>query len=199
MEQTWDDRYANPEFIYGVEPNRYFENKLNTIYPKGRLLLPAEGEGRNAIYASLSGWNVTAFDSSVVAKHKALHLALEKNVKIDYHTYSVENATFEPMSFDAIALIYTHFPEDIRSLFFKRIISWLKPGGHLILECFDKLQLKNTTGGGPKVEELLYTIDMIKNDFKTLQIIELVQEQIILDEGFLHQGAAEVIRLFAKR
>ncbi|MEI7596970.1 MAG: hypothetical protein WCK02_14575 [Bacteroidota bacterium] len=69
----------------------------------------------------------------------------------------------------------------------------------MILECFDKSQLKNTSSGGPKVEELLYTLEMIRNDFKTLQIIELKQETVLLNEGLLHQGEAEVIRLFARR
>ncbi|MEI7596969.1 MAG: class I SAM-dependent methyltransferase [Bacteroidota bacterium] len=127
MEQSWDERYANPNFIYGIEPNLYFEKKINTIFPKGNILLPAEGEGRNAVYAALTGWNVTAFDSSTVAKHKALNFALEKNVRIEYQTFGVEDSNYQSMSFDSIALIYTHFPEQVRAPFFKKIVSWLKP------------------------------------------------------------------------
>ena len=38
----------------------------------GRILLAGEGEGRNAVYAASLGWEVYAFDFSMVAKKKAL-------------------------------------------------------------------------------------------------------------------------------
>jgi hypothetical protein len=37
--------------------------------------LPADGEGRNAFYAASQGWIVTAIDSSIKGREKALQLA----------------------------------------------------------------------------------------------------------------------------
>lgn len=45
---------------YGTEPNAFFKAQLDQLTP-GRLLLPAEGEGRNAVYAAKKGWEVAAF------------------------------------------------------------------------------------------------------------------------------------------
>ncbi|MCX6216781.1 hypothetical protein [Spirosoma sp.] len=49
-EEFWNTRYQNPAYIYGVEPNSFFNECIDSLKP-GRLLLPAEGEGRNALHA----------------------------------------------------------------------------------------------------------------------------------------------------
>ncbi|HBQ61731.1 MAG TPA: SAM-dependent methyltransferase, partial [Balneolaceae bacterium] len=47
-------------------------------------VLPADGEGRNAVHAAQKGWDVTAVDYSDSGKEKALKLASEKGVEINY-------------------------------------------------------------------------------------------------------------------
>ena len=63
MKEFWNERYAEPEFAYGVLPNDFFKNQLDKLKP-GSILLVCEGEGRNAVYAAKNGWKVEAFDSS---------------------------------------------------------------------------------------------------------------------------------------
>ena len=86
MKQFWNDRYSEEEFIYGVEPNEFLKLELDKI-PTGSILLPAEGEGRNAVYAASKGWNVTAFHYSEAAKVKTTLLAEKMNVKLDYELF----------------------------------------------------------------------------------------------------------------
>ena len=43
----WNRRYAAPAYAYGTAPNAFFSQQLADL-PVGRLLLPAEGKGRNA-------------------------------------------------------------------------------------------------------------------------------------------------------
>jgi hypothetical protein len=43
----WDTRYKENETVYGNQPNTFFKQFIDTHQP-GTLLLPAEGEGRNA-------------------------------------------------------------------------------------------------------------------------------------------------------
>ncbi len=69
----WTDRYSENKTVYGENPNEFFKEQLLKLKP-GRLLLPAEGEGRNAVFAK-HGWQVDAFDYSEAAKMKALALA----------------------------------------------------------------------------------------------------------------------------
>ena len=49
----WNQRYASDEFVYGIHPNQFFKEFIDSQKP-GKLLLPCEGEGRNAVYATIS-------------------------------------------------------------------------------------------------------------------------------------------------
>lgn len=69
--EFWDQRYRENASVYGLEPNPFFKAFIDK-HKSGRLLLPAEGEGRNAIYAAAKGWQVDAFDFSEVSRDKAL-------------------------------------------------------------------------------------------------------------------------------
>lgn len=197
MENTWDERYATEEYIYGTEPNSWFADKLK-ILKAGKLLLPAEGEGRNAVWAAHRGWQVTAFDQSMEARLKAERLAAERNVSIQYLTGDLRSFIGEPESFDAIALIYVHMPPNYRNEVHATMIRLLKPGGTLILEAFTKAQLPNKSGG-PKNIELLYDPAELKGDFRTMKILEYYHAKVHLQEGILHQGIAEVIRMTARK
>ena len=46
MKEFWDERYAEPDYVYGKAPNKYFKEKLDEIQ-LGEILFPAEGEGRS--------------------------------------------------------------------------------------------------------------------------------------------------------
>jgi hypothetical protein len=54
MKEFWNQRYAEAAFAYGSEPNAFFAEQLSKLEP-GKLLLPAEGEGRNAVFAAKNG------------------------------------------------------------------------------------------------------------------------------------------------
>jgi hypothetical protein len=54
----WNERYMDNEFVYGKEPNVFFKEWIQKFEP-GSILMPADGEGRNGIFAAQLGWNVT--------------------------------------------------------------------------------------------------------------------------------------------
>lgn len=192
MSEFWNERFNRDEFVYGTEPNSFFRKELGKL-TAGKLLLPGEGEGRNAIYAAKQGWDVHAFDTSEIARQKAVALAEKGGVNINY---SVEDiTTFSPQSnhYDAAAVIYVHLPEEGRVAFHHKLIDALKPGGTLILEVFEKEQIKNNSGG-PKNEAMLYSLEEIYTDFHPLDITSFAKETIKLSEGAHHKGTAEVIR-----
>jgi len=55
-------------------PNNYLKEQLSKL-DVGSILFPAEGEGRNAVFAARLGWTVSAFDISTEGKLKAIKLA----------------------------------------------------------------------------------------------------------------------------
>ena len=197
MKEHWDERYSAEEYIYGTRPNAWFAEKLSGINP-GKLLLPAEGEGRNAVFAATLGWDVSAFDQSEEGKKKALKLAAGKGVAINYTIADLTTFNCHEAHFDAIALIFVHMPVEIRQMVHQNLIKCLKPGGYLILEAFTKKQIQNTSGG-PRTELLLYESEYLQNDLSELEIIEFEETTTVLSEGPLHQGEAFVLRLLAHK
>jgi len=195
MKSQWNERYASKKYQYGTEPNNFLKEQLSSLKP-GRILFPAEGEGRNAVYAASLGWLTDAFDQSTEGQKKALQLAKGKGVAVSYHIQSLDNWNPQPDQYDCIALIFLHLPERLRQQVNQSVIKALKPGGRLILEAFTINQLLRTSGG-PKTTELLFTREQLESDFKNLAFVEISEKQVVLDEGPLHQGLADVIRLVA--
>jgi 2-polyprenyl-3-methyl-5-hydroxy-6-metoxy-1,4-benzoquinol methylase len=198
----WNDRYSKEEFAYGEEPNNYLKEQLEKL-KIGTILFPAEGEGRNAVFAAKLGWNVSAFDISAEGKNKALRLAASNNVTIDYQVGELQTLNFRTTTFDAIALIYAHFPADIKSFYHKSLDKYLRKGGVIIFEAFSKKHIdyisKNEKMGGPKDIEMLFSIDEIKSDFDNYEIIELEEKEIELKEGSFHNGQGSVIRFTGRK
>jgi len=194
----WDERYSMEKYVYGTEPNHFFKEEINKIIPPGRLLLPGEGEGRNAIYAASLGWQVDAFDQSVIARKKALTLAGKNKVKINYTVTDLSTIQLSKKLYDAAAVIFVHLNENIRSDFNKKLIDSLKVGGIIIMELFSKDQFGKESGG-PQAMEMLYSIDEINRDFKNLRRILLKKEIIHLDESEKHRGDASVIRFVGEK
>lgn len=197
MKQFWDDRYKNKEYAYGIQPNDFLKASLVPRKP-GRLLLPAEGEGRNATFAASLGWDVEAFDYSVEGQKKAHVLAERNQVKFTYRLEAFNSFVPAIKSYDLIALVYAHADPETRHTFNRKIVDWLSPGGEIILEGFSKDQLGRSSGG-PKNPEVLLSIEELKADFKSLQIEYLEELEVTLREGLYHQGGASVIRLIARK
>lgn len=196
MKAFWDERYAASEYIYGEEPNVWFAEKIKQLSP-GRLLLPCEGEGRQAVYAAALGWEVVAFDQSESGREKALALAAKQGQTIHYSLAdAMEYQHAEP--FDALALVYAHMPEKLRTAFHQRMAAQLKPGGTLILEGFHTSQLGRSSGG-PRDLSMLFTPEMLEADFAGFHILHLGVEEVQLNEGTYHSGAAKVVRMLARK
>ena len=192
----WNARFDAEPSVYGEGPNVFVASQLEAMTP-GCILLPGDGEGRNAVHAAEQGWSVRSFDASSVGVEKALALAAKRGVSIAAEVGDA--AIWAPgEAFDAIALCYLHLPPPLRADFHPRVARWLKPGGTLILEGFGPGQLAFTSGG-PKALDMLFTTAMLEGDFAELEVQLCVTEEAVLDEGPYHQGRAELTRLVARR
>jgi cyclopropane fatty-acyl-phospholipid synthase-like methyltransferase len=196
MNDFWNQRYSAEEYVYGREPSEFLKQYLQDK-PPGTLLLPCEGEGRNAVYAARLGWKVVAFDQSEAGRDKAMKLAAEAGVHFDYHISSAEDFRCTE-KFDLIALLWAHFGPEVRAEFHKKMTGCLKDGGHLILEAFNKKQI-SFTSGGPKDPDLLFSVPLLESDFSDLHILHLAEEQTHIDESDFHRGMAEVIRFVGRK
>lgn len=197
MANFWDDRYSAEEYIFGKEPNVFFKSVIDTLKP-GKILVPAAGEGRDAVYAATLGWDVYAVDQSITGKEKAERLAVERGVSIHYTVQSIEETVLSDGTFDAIALIYFHLPPPVRKELHHRLPSALRPNGTVIIEAFTPAQIENTSGG-PKEPDRLLTKEILMNELSTLKIEICEEITTELSEGTGHAGKADVIRFIGKK
>lgn len=199
----WNERYSPPEYAYGKRPNIFFAENLNVFANNAHILFAAEGEGRNAVYAASKGFRVKCFDFSIEAKNKALTLAKEKGVEIDYEVTDLLSYKAETELFDGLVLIYAHFPPSNRQLIHRKLQKLLRPGGAFILEAFSKNHLmvskNNKKTSGPQNIELLYNTQTLQEDFDEIRFSRAQESIEILDEGPYHQGKSSLIRMIGKK
>lgn len=211
MKEFWNERYNEDGWAYGNEPNAYVKEQLisfknevaiNSIEPK-KILFPAEGEGRNAVYAATLGFDVYAFDISTTGREKALKWAVENSVTIDYQVDGFDAVQYSDNEFDAIVFCYTHFPTEIQTKFIQKMMKYLKPNGKIIFECFSENNLPyrqlNPKVGGPDNVNLLYSVESVKSLFSICQTIDVREVITQLNEGKYHVGEACVVRLIATK
>ncbi|WP_166921544.1 class I SAM-dependent methyltransferase [Flavobacterium poyangense] len=202
MNQKWDDRYKDTDFAYGTEPNLFFKEWLPKFKP-GSILMPADGEGRNGVFAAKLNWSVTSFDLSTEGRLKALKLAQDNHVNLEYIVGNLEELEFEKESFDAIGLIYAHFSAETKSKLHKKLNEYLKPDGIIIFEAFSKshlnLKKQNPKVGGPDNIDDLFSKEELQADFENYETLLLDEEEIMLDEGKFHIGKGSVIRFVGRK
>ena len=197
MKQFWNERFTQDTFAYGKEPNQFLKENIHLL-PKGNILFVAEGEGRNVVFAAKNGFKVSAFDYSESGQQKALLLAKEIGVTIDYEVSDVLELPYEKESFDALVFIFAHFPAEIRKEAHLKLLELLKPEGEILFEAFGKEQL-NYTSGGPKDIDMLFSEGEVHNEFPAISFDSLSTEKIVLDEGLFHQGEGVVVRFIGTK
>lgn len=195
----WDQRFAEPGFKYGTEPNAFLLDQSHRLMPASQVLVPGDGEGRNGVWLATQGHAVTSVDNSVVGLQKAQTLAASRGVVL--RTERVDLADWQPAeaSFDALVLVFTHLPATFRQTAHRRLAHGLRPGAWVVLEAFHPAQLEHTSGG-PKDADMLYTPEQLSADFAGLvQPVLTWQGQVTLSEGPGHQGLAQVTRWVGQR
>ena len=203
MKEFWNERYNAEEYAYGTTPNVFFKQVLDEHNLSGKILLPAEGEGRNAVYAAKKGLEVLAFDISDAGKKKAMYLAQQQGVHITYEVGGLHELEMHHEQFDVAALIYAHFPPNLLAEYHKKIGDLIKPNGMVILEGFSKnnlpLREANPQVGGPANVEMLFSVDQIAQDFTDFEPLQLEEVEVELNEGKYHNGTGKVIRFVGRK
>lgn len=190
----WDEKYSTDEFVYGKIANDFLQDSIKYIPEEGSVLCLAEGEGRNAVYLAKKGFDVSALDLSSVGRDKALVLAKDNNVTINYVVADLSKYDFGENKWDAVVSIWAHLPRELQVSVHAKIIKSLKPNGVVIFEGYSKEQLGKGTGG-PKSLDLLYDLGELKNDFSELDLFFSAGLERDISEGKLHNGNSSVCQL----
>ncbi len=192
--QAWDARYAGSERVWSVEPNQFVAAELADL-PPARAVDLAAGEGRNAIWLSSLGWDVTAVDFSAVALGRGRHASGDHTVQwvvADVLTWS------PPQSYDLALLAYFQLAAAERRTAVRLAFGCLAVGGTLLLVAHDTTNLTKGTGGPQDASVLMTAEDVLADldgtDHDVLRA-ERVERVVTDPDGTRHTAYDALVRL----
>ena len=189
--QRWNLKYEGTTYIYGKEPTAFLKEKLSLL-EKGKALVLAMGEGRNAVYLAENGYDVTGVDISEVGIEKCERLAEERGVEVNSIVADLTDYDMGKEQFNLITNFYFYDKSIL-----PRVIDSLKPGGIFIFETYSRDHPKHSKFG-PKNPDYLVKPNELLEIFKSLRILYYEDTVSELDEG-MHKGKAALIRLIARK
>jgi len=138
--EKWNSKYRSPGCRPQSPPSAWLVENSDLLAGCGRALDIAAGEGRNAVYAALRGYDVLAVDISEAGLENARALAELKQVRIRTEVADLDSHAFEENAFDLI-LCFNFLDRKL----FPGIRQALRPGGLVFYETFNLDHLKYTS------------------------------------------------------
>ena len=180
----WDARYQGPDLVWRTTPNMWVAQQTRDLVP-GRALDLACGEGRNSIWLSQQGWQVTGADFSAAGLDKARTLAQSQPAPAHPIIWLCADATTfaGTTTFDLAMLVYLQLPPLDRRAAIHAAWSALAPGGTLLVIAHHLDNLHSGVGG-PQDPEVLYTQQDVLADLAqidpaaTIQLAERVERAV---------------------
>jgi 2-polyprenyl-3-methyl-5-hydroxy-6-metoxy-1,4-benzoquinol methylase len=183
-QKRWDERFRVKNFAFGKEANPFLRGNIG-LFPKGKALDIAAGEGRNAVFLAQHGFDVDAVDISERGLKKAKKLAKEMGVKIHTLLVDLDSYQIERERYDLIANFYY-----LNRRFIPKIKKGLKKGGKVIFETY-LLEQRTLGTGGPKHSKYYLKHNELLKLFEGLRI--LLYREGIFKEGGRKKAVASLI------
>jgi SAM-dependent methyltransferase len=195
----WNGRFAAEGYLFGTEPNAFLAREAGRLARSSRVLMVADGEGRNGVHLATLGHHVLSVDFSPVAQAKARALAAQAGVALDFLEADLLAWEWPEAAFDAVVAIFIQFAgAAARPGLFAGLKRALKPGGLLLLEGYTPRQLAYGTGG-PPVAENLYNKELLEAEFGAFERLLLAEYDAVIEEGSGHKGLSALIDLIARK
>ncbi len=197
--EYWNERFASESYVFGTQPAVFLADNAHYIPSRSRVLVPADGEGRNSVFLAEQGHTVVATDIAEEGLAKARRLAAARGVSVEFRHLDLESWSWPEAEFDAVVAIFIQFaPPAFRDRIFAGMKRAVRPGGIILLHGYTPKQLEYRTGGPSEVEKL-YTEELLQTAFGDCEILRLESYERDLDEGERHRGRSALIDLVARR
>jgi len=164
----WDERHAARQPIESFEPDPTLVDEIGSLRP-GRALDLGAGDGRNAIWLAIQGWQVTAVDFSQVALDRGRALATASGVRVEWQLADLLEWSPGASRFDLVTLFFIHLPSDERRDVYARAAAAVAPGGTLLIVWHDRTNLVDGVGG-PQDPTVLFTPGEVAADLAGFRV-----------------------------
>jgi len=169
----WNKRYNTGEYLYGKEPLKFLKEKLG-ILVRGKALVLAMGEGRNAVFLAGNGFDVDGCDISEKAVEKTRLLARESSVTLNAFVADLEEYKIPVNAYDLITCFYY-----TQKSLIPQIKEGLKKGGMVMFETYSIDQLKyGKDAPGPKNPAYLLKHNELLDSFRDFRILYYRESEI---------------------
>ncbi len=175
--ESWNKRYGATDLVWGAEPNRFVEEALRDVEPRGWALDVACGEGRNAIWLAERGWRTTAVDFSCVAIERGRKLAARRGLEVEFIEADLTSWVPEPGAYALALVLYLHIPPEQRRQMWAQLAMGLAPGGEFFL-VGHALRNLNEGVGGPQDPSVLWEPGEIRAELQAVGIRVLSAEHV---------------------
>jgi 2-polyprenyl-3-methyl-5-hydroxy-6-metoxy-1,4-benzoquinol methylase len=179
----WDERHAARQPIESFEPDPTLVDEIGSLRP-GRALDLGAGDGRNAIWLAIQGWQVTAVDFSQVALDRGRALATASGVRVEWQLADLLEWSPGASRFDLVTLFFIHLPSDERRDVYARAAAAVAPGGTLLIVGHDRTNLVDGVGG-PQDPTVLFTPGEVAADLAGFRVdrAEVVRRRVLDGDG----------------
>jgi SAM-dependent methyltransferase len=128
----WDQRYADAERVWSGRPNGALVVEVESL-PPGRALDVGCGEGADAVWLALRGWDVTALDVSRVALDRARTAAEQAGATVTWLHTGLLDAVVPTRSFDLVSAQYPALLRTPDNDAERALLTAVAPGGTLLV------------------------------------------------------------------
>jgi len=161
----WDALYENAEAVPAAQ---VLQDNLHLLPHTGIALDLACGLAENAFLLATRGFEVTAWDNSVVAVRKVNEKAVQTGLAVSATLTDIMSQKMPETQYDVI--IFTHFLEQRLS---EKIVAILKPGGLLFYQTFTQ---EKVTACGPKDKKYQLKPNELLSLFSGLKMVVYREE-----------------------
>ena len=128
----WDQRYAEADRVWSGRPNGALVTEVAGLVP-GSALDVGCGEGADAIWLALRGWDVTALDVSRVALDRAQAAARESGAELRWLHAGLLEAALPAAGFDLVSAQYPALLRTPGNEAERALLNAVAPGGTLLV------------------------------------------------------------------
>ena len=107
--QFWNNRFAGDAYVFGTQPAAFLVDNAHYIAPQSRVLVPADGEGRNSVFLAELGHQVVATDIAKEGLVKGRKLAAARGVSVELRHLNLQGWEWPESAFDAVVAVFIQF------------------------------------------------------------------------------------------
>ena len=165
---SYDSKYINKEFYWGLKPHKFVVNAVDMIPPYAKVLDLGCGEGRNVFFLAQNTFDVTAVDSSQEGINKLITFAKSEGLNIQTEVSDIR--------------VYLQHCEMFDTIFVINVLQFID--GDTIFDTIAQIQNKTSSGGFNIIAAFVAeTVDQ-KEEF-------LLKGMYLFDEGELQRLYAD--------